>query len=52
MQKKRLEAISGTRQAIAASKSVRGFYIGFTSRDPYRYWAWYRRNGYDLLSHK
>jgi hypothetical protein len=34
-------------RAISASNSVRGFYIGFTSREPYRYWAWYRRNGYD-----
>src|SRR5690242_6833012 len=47
MQKKRLETHLRTMRAIAASKSVRGFDIGFTSRDPYRYWAWYRRNGYD-----
>lgn len=47
MQKKRLEAHLKTMRAIAASKSVRKFYIGFTSRDPYLYCAWYRRNGYD-----
>jgi hypothetical protein len=47
MQKKRLEAHLETMRAIAASKSVRQFYIGFTSRDPFRYWAWYRRNGWD-----
>jgi len=34
-------------RAIAASNSVRTFYIGVTSRDPFRYWAWYRRNGYE-----
>jgi hypothetical protein len=43
MQKKRLKAYLETMRAIAASNSVRKFYIGMTSRDPFRYWAWYRR---------
>jgi hypothetical protein len=46
MQKKRLKLHLETVRAIAASKSVRTFYIGMTSRDPFRYWAWYRRNEY------
>ena len=46
MLKRRLEAHVETIRAIAASKSVRTFYIGVTSRDPFRYWAWYRRNEY------
>ena len=47
MNKKRLEAHLETMCAIAASKSVQTFYIGVTSRDPFRYWAWYRRKGYE-----
>ena len=47
MQQKRLKAHLETTRAIAASNSVLQFYIGVTSRDPYRYWAWYRRNGWD-----
>lgn len=47
MQKKRLKLHLETMRAIAASEFVRGFYIGMTSRDPFRYWAWYRRKKYD-----
>ena len=47
MQKKRLEIHLKTMRAIAASNCVEKFYVGFTSRDPFRYFGWYRRNGYD-----
>jgi hypothetical protein len=47
MQKKQIEATLETMRAIVASKSVQTFYVGVTSRDFYRYCAWYRKNGFD-----
>jgi hypothetical protein len=46
MHAKRLNVQLETMKAIVASNSVKTFYVGVTSRDPYKYWAWYWKNGY------
>jgi hypothetical protein len=46
MHTKRLKAQLETLKAVVASNSVKTFYVGVTSRDPYKYWAWYWKNGY------
>jgi hypothetical protein len=45
LQKKRLQLYRNTVWAIAASKYVHTFYIGFTSRSAFQCFGWYRKKG-------